>query len=218
MELDGSTVSVRSESGIASATDSDFAKVNPRYGVWEITAAGNGVSHGFVSRWNSITIGKTIGNALRAEIGAVPVGTTLALVGTTAGNNAASGNLGEFVSATVALEKAVGLLGGLAADVAQIRLSAGDWDVQGSINLITSNPRACQLEGGISANTAVLPADGSEVYSFVQSSGSAAISGITIPRKRVNVASATTVYLVAKADFSAGSASAFGQISARRVR
>jgi hypothetical protein len=64
----------------------------------------------------------------------------------------------------------------------------------------------------------VLPADGSEVYSFVQSSGSAAISGITIPRKRVNVASATTVYLVAKADFSAGSASAFGQISARRVR
>lgn len=404
MELEGSTVTVQSESGIASATDADFATINPRYGVWEITKAGNGSDNGYASRWNSITMGKTIGGALRAEIGALPVGSTFelpqsltinstptfqgiditgpatlngaisgvsslantwtsitdspvansgvigerargspgspsnvesgdqtltiagkaysggkffngaemdaiidgavtagqapptawvwyvngaggyqtlrmkldhtgnltlghygganalatwdssgqlyasgigsslkvngaggvvdtvqdirptasptfsGLVGSTAGKNAASGNLGEFVSSAVAIGSSVGLKSGLTAKVASVTLSAGDWDVEGSINFITSNPTAHQLEGGVSAKTSTMPTDGSEVYSFVQASSSAAICGITVPRKRVNVSSVTTVYLVAKCDFPAGSASAFGQISARRAR
>jgi hypothetical protein len=63
-----------------------------------------------------------------------------------------------------------------------------------------------------------MPSDGTEVPSAIQLTTATAKDGITLPRKRISISSTTTVCLEAQQTFSAGSAAAYGSITARRVR
>lgn len=138
--------------------------------------------------------------------------------GTIAVGNATAGNVGEFVSSLVAVGSPVALTTATAANVTSISLTAGDWDVDGNINFSASSATVTGTSGGITATSATVPTDGSEVYSGVQVTLLSETDSVTIPRKRINVNSTTTVYLVGKSTFSAGSVGAFGSINARRVR
>lgn len=144
--------------------------------------------------------------------------TSSQIAGTTTNDNAAAGKIGEYVSSLVASGSAVSLTDATAANITSISLTAGDWDVEGNINFIATTATVTSKIGGISSTSATLPTDGSEVYSGVQLTVATATDGVALPRKRISIASTTTVYLVGQASFSAGTVSAFGSITARRVR
>lgn len=144
---------------------------------------------------------------------------TNGIVGTTAVGNAIAGNVGEFASSYVALAGSpVALVTATSANVTSISLTAGDWDVEGNINFSGTIATITSKRGAISVTSATMPTDGSEVWNGQQTTVATFVDGVAIPRKRVNVSSTTTVYLVGQASFSAGAVSASGGITARRVR
>lgn len=141
--------------------------------------------------------------------------------GTTTNNSAVAGNLGEFVSSLVAVGSPVALSTGTAANVTSISLTAGDWDVEGNVNIINAGSTLTgspNVQAGISSTSATLPSDGSECSSGILGTTLTNTDGITLPRKRMSLAVTTTVFLVAKATFSIGTFNTYGSINARRVR
>lgn len=144
--------------------------------------------------------------------------TTDGITGTTAADNVVAGKVGEFPSSLVAAGSAVSLTTATAANITSISLTAGDWDVEGSVNFTAATATVSQKEAGISTTSATLPTDGSEVYSGVAMTLLSTTDSIGMARKRVNVSGTTTVYLVGQATFSAGTVSGYGTINARRAR
>jgi hypothetical protein len=138
--------------------------------------------------------------------------------GTTTNDNAASGYIGEYVQSLVPVGSVVSLSTGTAANVTSISLTAGDWDVSGTVSLSYGSATVTQASAGTTATSATIPTDGSEGYSGLKLTVLSGIDSITVARKRISVASTTTIYLVASATFSAGTTGAFGTINARRVR
>ncbi len=140
------------------------------------------------------------------------------ILGTATNDNAASGYVGEYVSSLIASGSAVSFTTATAANVTSISLTAGDWDVEGNVNFSETTSTVTARTSGISTTSATLPTNGSEAYCGVQSTVTSETNTITLPRKRISLASTTTVYLVGSATFSAGTCAGFGTITARRVR
>jgi hypothetical protein len=143
------------------------------------------------------------------------------LVGTTTNDNANAGNVGEFISSNVAIGSAVSLTTATPANVTSISLTAGDWDVRGNIGFSEAGTTTSTSQiAAIGQTSATLPTapnggcynsnSGSGVTGagFVMSTGSC----------RVTLASTTTLYLVAQANFAISTNAAYGFIGARRVR
>lgn len=147
----------------------------------------------------------------------IPSGSS-AIVGTTTNDSATVGYVGEFIQTLVASGAPITLSNNTAANVASVSLTAGDWDVEGNINFTGTTATITGGQGGISSTSATLPTDGSEVYDGTITTLLSDTSSVTLPCKRVSIAVTTSVYLVAKKSFSAGTVVAFGQINARRVR
>lgn len=225
-------------------------------------------------------------------------GVSTAIPGTVTNDNAAVGNIGEFVQSLVAVGSPVSLTTATAKNVTLISVLGGDWDVGANANLSAASATQTGSSAGISTTTGTLPTDGSECYSGVVTTVLSETDTITLPRKRVSAApnaahnnttalastdvvtdvahgysngdviyfsalnggaglsvntpyyiinvatdtfklaatqggsaiditsnvinsiqqKGTNIYLVAKSTFSAGSVSAFGAITARRVR
>ena len=142
------------------------------------------------------------------------------LKGTGTNDSAAAGNVGEYISATLASGSAVSLTSGTAANVTSISLTAGDWDVHGTV-VFTPTSGASIIAGGINTVSATLPAaPGTGAYAAQVSASSAIGNGTALPAgtTRVSIAATTTVYLLATCTFGSGTAGAFGFIGARRVR
>lgn len=183
---------------------------------------------------NSTNIGFTPNNVEKARLyvsGGLSVGSAniatdpgagnllaTGLVGTATNNSASAGNVGEIISSLIATGSAVSLTTATGANVTTISLTAGDWDVEGNVNFNLTGATATAFSAGISLTTATVPTDGSEVASGVVTTAITGVNGITLPRKRVSIAGTTTVYLVAKSTFTLGTETAFGAITARRVR
>lgn len=140
------------------------------------------------------------------------------IIGTSTNDSASSGNVGQIVTSAVASGSPQTLSTGTAANVTSISLTAGDWDVEGNINFIDTAATVTETEGGIGSTSATLPTDGTEVYSGVQLVAATTNDGLTLPRKRITISSTTTIYLVASQTFTGTGATAFGSITARRVR
>lgn len=138
--------------------------------------------------------------------------------GTLTNDDATSLNVGQFSSSFIAVGSATSLTTATAKNVTSISLTAGDWDVSGNVNFVATTATVTAWSGGISTNTNALPTDGSEVPNGTVITLISENNGITLPRKRISIASTTTVYLVGKATFSAGTVTAYGGITARRVR
>ena len=157
---------------------------------------------------NTITQGSTAG---------------VGIVGATNAGNATAGNVGETITSSIASGSAVTLTTTATPyNITTISLTAGDWDVEGNINYALTSATVVStgvFEGSIGTTTATLAADGTEVYLAPPAiTTSTATWGMSLPRKRINVSSTTTVYLVGEASWTAGSAKGYGTIIARRVR
>lgn len=141
--------------------------------------------------------------------------------GVTSGAAVPAGNIGEYLSAAVATP-GVTATTGTGLNITSLALTAGDWDVEASVALVTS-AGASRIAGWISlTNGTSQPVPTLETPGVAQIIGSAGALGTgtvgTISRFRVNVAATTTVYLNGLSVFGSGTASLYGQINARRVR
>lgn len=146
-----------------------------------------------------------------------------AILGSSTNDSASSGYVGEYISQFTASGSAVSLTSGSAANIAQITISAGDWDVWGSIyTLAASGTVTTSVFGQITTNSATftfpptqaLPTSGFNNYS------SSATQGfyLSVGQTRYSVSTNTTIYLVCTSGFSVSTLSAFGNIAARRAR
>lgn len=150
------------------------------------------------------------------------------VVGSTTNDTAIAGNYGEFLTSTIPTGSAVA--GGattVGANITSISLTAGDWDVTANCDYTLTGVTATVYSCGLGTVTAtqLTQAGGSGVGTdpLVQQ---AATFGTTVtgtfsqplPPVRVSLAATTTIFLVTKHTYSAGSFTQFGTLRARRVR
>ena len=168
----------------------------------------------FTSGTFSTTLGVT---------GTITPGQTTGIVGTTTNNNAQAGSVGEYIESRVVQGSAVALTTTINANVTSISLTAGDWDVSGLIAFDGDATTLVQnLIGGASTTSATLSGTLDYATLAFNSTGLALYTSqdprIALPVLRFSLSSTTTVYLVAASRFTVSTHTAYGQISARRVR
>ena len=149
------------------------------------------------------------------------------LPGTATNDNASAGNVGEFVSASVASGSAVSLTSNVTANVTSISLTAGDWEVSGVVAVaVGGTTTTTLLIGGITTTSATLPGalgtgTGNERLESWNSNISTS-AGFAAPNAvlstRMSLSGTTTVFLVAFSTFAVSTSGAYGFIRARRVR
>lgn len=143
------------------------------------------------------------------------------ITGTTTNDNAATGIIGEFISANVAAGAAVPLTTTAAANITSISLTAGDWDVRGDFAFTaggtTTKTSTAVWISAVSATDPGAPNSGA-YYLDTNASSVGASEGAPVGMIRVSIAVTTTVYLSTKCTFAASTLSAYGFIGARRVR
>lgn len=160
--------------------------------------------------------GSSTAAGARSNLGAAASGANTditSLAGTTAGTDAAAGKVGEVLTATTT---ATALTSSTATNVASLVLTAGDWDLDGTIRFNTTDAAMTALVGGFNLTSATQPGF-PDCYQLA-----AALNALnqqfSVPRKRINVSTPTTVYLVGLAIFGSGSVTYQGSIRARRAR
>lgn len=139
----------------------------------------------------------------------------------TATNDAgAAGKVGEYISATVLAGSAVSITNNTAANVASISLTAGDWDVSGTVSSkVAGSTVMTTLYGWISATSATLPTSPNS-GAYANWAGSVTGGDVTLATGtiRISIASTTTIYLGAQSGFSVSTNASYGFIGARRAR
>lgn len=146
-----------------------------------------------------------------------------AILGTTTNDNAATGYVGEYVNSTVAAGSAVSLTTDTTTNVTSISLTAGDWTIE---QLVVSFAHATSTTvsyqtAAASSTSATLPTEGDfATRSFPAGTviGTSPAGTVVFPGQRFSLSSTTTIYLVARAGFGVSTMTAYGKISARRVR
>lgn len=144
------------------------------------------------------------------------------VVGTTTNNNAAAGYVGEVIESTLAAGSATGLTTSTAKTVTSISLTAGDWDVWGTVGFVTAATTSVTfLSSSISqTNNTNDQTPGYFVGQFMPPTVPTAASSWALAPvvTRISLASTTTIYLVGTGVFTASTLSAYGRIQARRAR
>ena len=149
-----------------------------------------------------------------------------ALAGTTTNDDATTGNMGEFISSSIATASSVALTTNTPVNITSISLTAGDWIVYGQIAFTaTSTTHVSQRVGAISTTTGTLPTSISDsTQSSTYFSRASEIIGTNdscfeiSPCRQSLSAASTTIYLVARGIFTVSSLKAYGFIAARRRR
>lgn len=143
------------------------------------------------------------------------------IVGTATNDNAAAGSVGEYISATVLDGAAVPLINSAVKNITSITLTAGDWDVWGSV-FFKSSPSTSltAIAAAISLTSAGFPTApaGGGYSTFNVTFTVGALHGLQAGQTRISLAATTTIYLVSVAVFGVSTMSGYGFIGARRVR
>lgn len=148
---------------------------------------------------------------------------TFNLKGTVAGDEAAAGNIGEYLSANNVTGAALTTL--VTSTVCSLSLPAGDWRVDGIVIFVPSGTGPNSIIAGIHTVAATLPTDNQVLAgngSLTQFWASGFTSGkeqcLSVTSARYNITGPQTIYLVAQASFGGGSVVATGRLVARRMR
>ncbi len=166
-----------------------------------------------------VLVTPTLGAATATTVAFNP--TTGGIIGTTTNDNTTAGNVGEVISATAS---STAITTATQTNITSISLTAGDWDVYGTIAYFpAATTNITDLYSSVSLTTATLD---QTVFNYTRLSFTSAgiVPGTnkenilwTGPR-RVSVASTTTVFLVGLANFSVSTMNTTGGIRARRIR
>lgn len=147
--------------------------------------------------------------------------------GTPTNDNALAGDIGEYISSTVASGSAVSLTTATPANVTSISLTAGDWDIDGTIDYTPGATTSITvLNAAVSLTTNTLSTQpggsglGSDPLTVLTQAAAVPNGTVTVssPTVRLSINQTTTVYLVASGTFTVSTLAAYGTIRARRVR
>lgn len=142
--------------------------------------------------------------------------------GTTTDDNAAAGEIGEYIASIVGSGSAVALTTNVAANITSIALTAGDWDVWANARFTGQAATAVTVLGaGINTVSAALSATPAQIaQSFHNGQTPFASTNLSLPvgAARFSLSAPATIYLVGQCSFSGGTLSAFGALQARRRR
>ena len=148
----------------------------------------------------------------------LPTGSSI--IGTNTNNNATAGYVGEFVSSVVTAASPVTFTSSTTPqNLTTISLTAGDWDLTGNIGFSQGSVGFSLVVAYMSTTTAGALPDASLYNSiFVGAASGMTSVGIAAPSLRLTLSTTTTIYLIGRADYSAGTTTFFGGIYARRRR
>jgi len=140
---------------------------------------------------------------------------TAGIVGTNTNNNANTGSVGEFITNTVT---GTSLTSNTAANCSSISLTAGDWDVWGSVAFLpAASTTISSINSGVNTTSATLPSIGN--YSALNAALTTGVGqNLVAPIMRESLTSTTTIYMVGLSVFGASTMTCNGTISARRRR
>lgn len=148
------------------------------------------------------------------------------LLATATNDNAAAGDIGQFISASRAAGSMLTPATGSWNNVTQISLPAGDWEVSGAVLHFVNGAAAnafVQTNAGISTTSAALDGLPSDAYNgygsfFCGTGATSTYIHVALPSRRISLAATTTIYLVGRGTQSGGAIGLYGWIEARRVR
>lgn len=166
-----------------------------------------------------ISIAGTGGTTLTrlAVTGLITPTSTVGIKGTATNDNTQAGSVGEYITGTTGL---VSLTTSTPFNAASVSLTAGDWDVVGTVSFVPAGSTTVSIvQTGISTTSATFPA--ANTGGYVLSTAPFTTGGLQIqnsPVVRLSLASTTTVYLVGQLGFGTSTAQGEGFIRARRVR
>jgi Repeat of unknown function (DUF5907) len=141
--------------------------------------------------------------------------------GTTTNDNAAAGQVGEYIQSAVLQASAVNCPSGSTINVTSISLTAGDWDVSGNVNFIGAGSITFGYTiAAIATTSASLPDQSLWCITGPSSITGSTDLGCAAPTQRFSLSSTTTVYLLGSCAFAGAGSSAggCGLIRARRAR
>lgn len=167
--------------------------------------------------------------------GAYTPSSTAGIVGTTTNDNASAGSDGEFQCAqvtngvvpnpqgcTVNVGTPISLTTGTAANVTSLSLTAGDYDVWGTVGFLPAGGTTSTFQlGWISTSSATPPTYNSGAVaqlSGITGAAGTASNSFSVGQIRVPLASTTTVFLEVLSTFSGSTETAYGFLAARRRR
>ena len=174
------------------------------------------------SNIGSSRVGKLTGPAAYAT--PVGWGSDYAQRGATTAGFAATGYVGEVLTATLAAGAAVALTAAASKDVLTLALTKGNWTVTSVVDFALSGATASSFKSGLSVTQDTLPTQaggsgiGTDALASLPLTTTTATDTLTqLSQTTVSVAADTTVHLVGLAAFSAGTVSAYGTIRAQRI-
>ena len=172
----------------------------------------------FVGSTSPTLITPTIGAASATSL---TFSSTTGVKGSTTNDSAAAGSVGELISSTVLVGSAVSLTLGGKSDVTSITLTAGDWDVFGTVcTTAGAGTLTSRVAGWISTTSATFPTapnNGAYTYRYI-STGAGDNTFYDVGKCRISASGNTIVYLTAACNFTVSTLAAYGFIGARRVR
>lgn len=141
--------------------------------------------------------------------------------GVTDGSDATAGRIGEYLTASRSTGSATFCPSGTPVNVASIALTAGDWDVEGTVWFGGTSMNCNNAQAWVSTVSAAQPAQGSGGYFIQLFPGSAFLpmpAQFPTGALRVSTASPMTVWLGALTITASGTMTVAGTIRARRAR
>lgn len=187
-----------------------------------LTLSGQSGSVSFAGTTSPTFITPILGAATATTVTFNP--TTGGIVGTTTNDSTSAGNVGEFISSNVLIGSAVALTSTITANITSISLTAGDWAVTAEgATAPGSGTTSSVVTFGISQTSATLatgisPVDATQVgFNNIPSNPNQSLI-LVVPSIRISLASTTTIYFIVRTVFAVSTMSAYGWISARRVR
>ena len=155
-----------------------------------------------------------------------PTITTPGIVGVTDAGNATTGHVGEYLETILLVGSAVSLTSLAAANVTSLALTAGDWDIWGTVWYDAAGTTVASSFAGaintVSATFPTVPAAGTSYqcwyFSPIAQASAGVEAGVVVSPARVTISGTTTYYLIARSGFGTSTLTAYGKICARRVR
>lgn len=142
--------------------------------------------------------------------------TTGGIVGTTTNDNTAAGKVGEYVESQIVIASHISISNSTAKDLTSISLTAGDWDVWGSIYFEFSGLSTSYISW-VSSTSATFP-DNSLLAENSYPAATGLNVGLPVVMRRFSLSGTTTIYISAFGVFTTGTGNISGIISARRRR
>lgn len=141
------------------------------------------------------------------------------LHGVTTNSNASAGNIGEYTSATLTSGSSISLTTMVPLTVISLSLTAGDWDVTGSLDFTAAATTSTSyMQGSLSTTNNTLGGANTGFLLPISIVVNSSDASIPLPTIRFSLATTTTIYLVAQAGFTVSTLKTYGTIRARRVR